>query len=406
MGRTVAGEPGPGASQEGSVIAIAGRGARAREFVSVLRRRGWILGACAVFIPAAVYVIVAVQPTQQRATVILQPSRLAPESLVVSPDVPAVWFQPSSASFVALLVDTLPVRIEAAQLVHRSPSALGSVDAVPDKKTGWITVSVTAASGRSAVDTANAMATAVARNLQLRTRKAIASLQAGVEDQLAQTQGAPERRVLTAQLQRFKRFRPDRQQTIQVIQPAVESRSVSNAPGVAAALSLAFALLVGSWLVRFAERADRSMHRPEDLELAAGAPLLAAIPSGQPASAEPFLRLRDAIVYLGGQGSGSTLIVTSPMGDEGRTSVAMGLANAYVAAGRSVILVDADLRNPQIASRSGLPPGVGLADVLIGGDLEAALQADDGATGTGLTILPAGSPGPDSPDLLASARMT
>jgi receptor protein-tyrosine kinase len=173
---------------------------------------------------------------------------------------------------------------------------------------------------------------------------------------------------------------------------------------MAAAVSLAFALLVGAWLVRFAERADRSMHRPEDVELAAGAPLLAAIPGGERASPEPFLRLRDAIVYLGGQRTRSTLIVTSPMGEEGRTSVAIGLAHACVAAGRSVVLVDADLRNPQIASRSGVPPGVGLADVLIGGDLEAALQADGGA-GTGLTILPAGSPGPRSPDLLASARM-
>ena len=397
-------EPSPPEIRAELGSALAARGARTREFVAVLRRRGWILAACAVLIPAAAYLIVALQPRQHRASVIVQPSPLVPSSVIVSRDVPAGWFLSPSPYFVALLARTPPVTIAAARLVHRSPAALGFVSASADNKTGWATIEVTASTGRSAMNAANAVATAVGTNLQLRTRKAIAALQGGFQQRLSQERDATKRRELAAQLKAFSRFRPDRQPTIQVIQPAVEARTVSNHPELAAVLALIPALLLGAWLVRLAERADRRIRGPEEVERVAGAPLLAAVPGGGRTSPEPFLRLRDAIVYLSGQRARSTVVVASPRRGEGRTSVATGLANAFAASGRSVVLVDADLRNPQVASHLGLPTGRGLAEVLSGDDLEAVLHVLGGA-GTGLTVLAAGSPGPESPDLLASERM-
>jgi capsular exopolysaccharide synthesis family protein len=87
------------------------------------------------------------------------------------------------------------------------------------------------------------------------------------------------------------------------------------------------------------------------------------------------------------------------MRDEGRTTVALGLARAFAAGGRKVLLVDADVREPQIAERTHVRAAPGLADVLRGHDLIDALQ---GREQESLTVLPAGAVDENTPDQLRS----
>jgi capsular exopolysaccharide synthesis family protein len=97
--------------------------------------------------------------------------------------------------------------------------------------------------------------------------------------------------------------------------------------------------------------------------------------------------------------------VASPGQQDGKTTVAVNLAIAYALEGRNVILVDADLRRPQIAARLGKEVVSGLDAVLMGERaLEEAL-VDVDAGGGRLRILPVATPPPNPAVLLGSQRM-
>lgn len=61
----------------------------------------------------------------------------------------------------------------------------------------------------------------------------------------------------------------------------------------------------------------------------------------------------------------SVLVVTSANANEGKTTVAMSLARAYAVSGQSTLLIDADLRWPNIHKELGLPSSPALIDYLL-----------------------------------------
>ena len=60
-----------------------------------------------------------------------------------------------------------------------------------------------------------------------------------------------------------------------------------------------------------------------------------------------------------------TVIVSSADAGEGKTSTAVNLAQALVAAGKRVVLVDLDLRHPDVHNWFGVSQEVGVTDVLL-----------------------------------------
>jgi len=88
--------------------------------------------------------------------------------------------------------------------------------------------------------------------------------------------------------------------------------------------------------------------------------------------------------------------------------VATNLARAMARAGKDVILVDADLRRPQVAWRFHVPGSTGLGSVLVGetGLQQAFVEPEADTLAGRLRVLPAGPPPPNPSELLASQRMT
>jgi Mrp family chromosome partitioning ATPase/capsular polysaccharide biosynthesis protein len=138
--------------------------------------------------------------------------------------------------------------------------------------------------------------------------------------------------------------------------------------------------LVGALAVAYGlERFDRRLRNPEEMERAYGAPLLAVLPhagdpapmpDGEPALGhdfrEPFRVLRTNIELASVDAPPRTIVVSSAMPGEGKSTVARNLALAFRETGKKVAIVDLDLRHPALPRVFGLPLGPGVTEAMRG----------------------------------------
>lgn len=126
---------------------------------------------------------------------------------------------------------------------------------------------------------------------------------------------------------------------------------------------------------------------------------------GEPhgAGAESFRRIQTNLQFIGAASQLRTLVVSSSVAGEGKSTVALNVALALAEKGGRVLLVDADLRRPTIAAVTGLEPSVGLTTVLVG---SASLDDVTQSWGeSGLDIVVAGDIPPNPAQLIDSAGM-
>lgn len=129
---------------------------------------------------------------------------------------------------------------------------------------------------------------------------------------------------------------------------------------------------------------DTRIRREGDVESTAKIPVLAAVPKQRKSSrrgtsklqvSEAFRRMRANLAFLDADHRFNVIVVTSPSVGEGKTTSSIALACALAETHSRVLLIDADLRKPTVASRTGLLAEAGLTNVLIGqATLDAVLQ--------------------------------
>lgn len=124
-------------------------------------------------------------------------------------------------------------------------------------------------------------------------------------------------------------------------------------------------------------------------------------PRGPPA--EAIRRLRTNLQFIDVAERSRSIVISSSVSGEGKTTTAINLAVSLADAGSRVLLMDADLRRPSIAEYLGLEGGTGLTTVLIG-KATVADVAQPWET-TSLDILPAGQLPPNPSELLGSKAM-
>jgi capsular exopolysaccharide synthesis family protein len=120
--------------------------------------------------------------------------------------------------------------------------------------------------------------------------------------------------------------------------------------------------------------------------------------------AEQYRSLRGRIDSLASQRPLKTLAVTSANSGEGKSTCAVNLATVTaMSVGRSVLLIDCDLRRPKVHWTLGLQPQVGLAEVLLNqATVDEAIQKLDGIN---LDVLPVRAIPSNPSELLASPEM-
>lgn len=121
-------------------------------------------------------------------------------------------------------------------------------------------------------------------------------------------------------------------------------------------------------------------------------------------AAEAYRTLRTNVEFACVDAPVRTLLVTSSIPSEGKTTTSGNLAVAFAQAGRTVILLDADLRKPGVHKPFNLPNISGLTSLLRTDDV----AIDDVAQETeedNLRVITTGPLPPNPAELLASQRM-
>ncbi len=120
--------------------------------------------------------------------------------------------------------------------------------------------------------------------------------------------------------------------------------------------------------------------------------------------AEQYRTLRGRIDALAAQRPVRTIAITSPLPGEGKTTAAINLATVTaLSLGRRVLLVDCDMRRPQVHQSLGLRPEAGLAEVLT--DRVGLDQAITKVEGINLEVLGVRAKPENPSELLGSERM-
>jgi capsular exopolysaccharide synthesis family protein len=99
-----------------------------------------------------------------------------------------------------------------------------------------------------------------------------------------------------------------------------------------------------------------------------------------------------------------SLVIGSAVPGDGKSTLAIYLAQTAASMGQRVLLVDADLRRPQLHVRLGLPNDRGLSDVITT-DLSLNDAIVRSSVEDNLFVLTAGQPTSDSIKLLSSGKM-
>jgi capsular exopolysaccharide synthesis family protein len=175
-------------------------------------------------------------------------------------------------------------------------------------------------------------------------------------------------------------------------------------------------LILGMVLALVRSRLDRSVRDRDEASSLAGAPIIGvilrddtlqekhAIERGSTSrTAEAYRQLRTNLQFLSVDEPPKVIMISSAVPSEGKTTVAVNLALTLAEAGRSVTLVEGDLRRPRVTRYLGMVGGAGLTNILAGSaEVGDVLQPyGDG----GLKVIAAGPTPPNPSELLASSQM-
>ena len=363
-------------------------GHRARtlgEYLAIIRRRKWV-----VIIPLLVVPIVAVAYSSQQSPVY----EGASEVLLSRQDLGSVLAGRTNADVftdadrfaqtqaaLARVPEVVQQTVQSAKVPGMTPGALLANSTVaPRGNSDLLRFSV---KDRNAA-TAGQLATAYARaytdyRLQLDTA-AFANARKDLERSLAELRasGATGTVLYRDLAQKAQELR-----TMELLQARAEVVKTSNR-GVQVAptpvrngmLGLAFGFLLGLAALFLWEALDRRVRDEEEIHRTLQVPLLARLPTprreGLAMLADPFdtdaeavRRLRTSVEFANLDVNAKVIMVTSCVGEEGKTTTISNLAIALARAGHRVALVDLDLRKPMIGRLFGLELRPGLADVAI-----------------------------------------
>ena len=354
----------------------------------VLRSQRWLVLVTVVVAVAAALGYSLSQPEKYRATASLAFDNLSQDFAVVggggaAPEAPSALALRKSQTL--LNADTLEAaskrlggRTSVAQLRRQ-------VAAAPEVTSNLVVVTAEAGDAAQATAIANAVGQAAVERETTRTREGFAS---GARDLRRRYNALPLSDRDDAGTRASYKERISRLDALASVATPVrldERALLPSAPFSPRPLRAAFVagfvgLLLGLGLAFGRHGLDRRLHGSDSIRAALDLPIVgqvreeamgkAGMTEGTAAplsdvDLEGFRILRANLDFLSSDET-KTILVTSAVPQEGKSTVAASLAWATAMSGRSTLLVECDLRRPTLAGRLGVNTTPGLTDLLVG----------------------------------------
>ena len=223
-------------------------------------------------------------------------------------------------------------------------------------------------------------------------------------------------------LSRFKETstQEDMQQIDARIITRADLPSAPSFPNKRMIIALVFvsSIFLGVVLAFAMEHIDHGFRSMEQIERLIGAPALGLVPAvgkskGAPekyAVEKPTSMLGEAVrtiytalVLSNVDTPPRVVLVTSALPKEGKTTTTLLLGRLYAMLGKRAIIIDTDLRRPQVHAKLDLNETPGLVELLTGkATPEEVIQRDEAS---GADVIVAGTAGPNAAELLSSDRL-
>jgi Mrp family chromosome partitioning ATPase/capsular polysaccharide biosynthesis protein len=356
-----------------------------RAYLRPIWRRKWIILTITIIAGAATFFVTHSQTKRYTATTRLYLVYSNPAAVVggQAPTPPAA----QDLLNVATLLESASRTAAANAALKLSPTANNTVVATPQTGSSFVIITVTSDSPVTAAALANTYAkqylrsqtNAVVSEAKLLKAQAETSLHSLPPNNPSDTSA---RFTLLTQIRQLNTTlaAPAAASGVQQVDPATPPAVPSSPRPLRDAIFGAIIGLVLGIVVAFIlELLDRRVSLVSTLESLYERTVLAVLPHARdpapqanglmtmaPEHIEPIRTLLVNIQVEDKEHAWKSLLITSAMPGEGKSTVARALALAYASAGQRALVVDADLRRPMMNAAFGLPASPGLSDVLSG----------------------------------------
>jgi len=356
------------------------------DYLRPVWRFKWAALAIVIVATAATYVYFDHKPRTYEASTQLYVGQSDINSLLSSQTANPAVDQRSLANQARLVTtpNVAAVVIRRLGLNTTPDSLLEGISVRPDTSADFLTIVAEAPSARLAAQLVNAFAQGYLQVRAAQGQRQVAVQLKIVRLQLARTPktagNATARTALRERIQELETAALNPQSVGEQLSTAQPPPSpTAPKPARNAIFAAALAFLLSLILAYGFDRSDRRLRGVDDIEAMFDTAILAAIPRVRnvvpghgardemtPELQEPYHTLRVNLELIRGKRGGKAFLVTSGLPGEGKSTSVRNLALAYRDSGMRVVIVDADLRRPSMASLFDIARGPGTAEVLHG----------------------------------------
>jgi succinoglycan biosynthesis transport protein ExoP len=270
---------------------------------------------------------------------------------------------------------------------------------------------------RNAYQISNAREQQLANEIDKLKNSTLSEQNQGIELSILRREADTNRQQYEALLRRFNSLNAEsgiQTNNLSIVDRAnVPDRSSWPRLSLNLAVALILGMLLSALFVFLREQLFNAIRTPDEVRTATGMAILGVVPSSdtpeedlddpKSVQSDAYNSVRTSLSLLSPNGVPATVMFTSTQQGEGKSTACRALALSLSRLGRRVIVVDADLRRPNVHRLFGLPNRQGLSNLLSGQIVME--QAIHNSADSKIDFIVAGDIPPNPTELINSAQM-